>query len=149
MDEVMDEPIDEPDRPGQTTQITTADLEWGKLGAVGALDVDVLPVVVQDVDTAEVVMIAYLSQEALAETARTGRAVFYSTSHLQLHWKGATSGDVLEVVELRTNCDTNSILMTVRKLGSGACHETNDDGQHFSSCFFRRLTVPDPVIEGH
>ena len=130
------------DEIDQIDRIPADHLEWGKLGAVGLLDVDVLPVVVQDVETAEVIMIAYLSQEALTETARTGRAVFYSTSRRRLHRKGDASGDVLEVVELRTNCDANSILMTVRKLGSGACHEKNDDGQHFTSCFFRELTVP-------
>lgn len=71
---------------------------------MGVLDTDVLPVAVQDADTREMIMVAYLSQEALAETARTGRAVFYSTSRHQLHRERETSGDVLEVVKLSANC---------------------------------------------
>lgn len=132
-----------------TDHVQSGDLEWGKLGDVGALAVDVLPVVVQDAETNKVIMVAYTSPESLAETVRTGRAVFYSTSHRRLHRKGETSGDMLELVDLRTNCDTNSILMLVRKLGPGACHETNDDGLHHSSCFFRQLTLRGETPDQH
>ena len=123
--------------------VESDDLDWLKLSDVGALGTSVLPVAVQDADTLEVIMIAYLSQEALAETVRTGRAVFYSTSRRQLHRKGETSGDVLEVVRLRANCDLNSVLMEVRKLGSGACHERDSNGAHYTSCFFRELAPSD------
>ncbi len=123
--------------------MNSADLDWRKLSDVGALDTPALPVAVQDADTLEVIMIAYLSPGALAETARTGRAVFYSTSRQQLHRKGETSGDVLEVVGLRANCDLNSVLMEVRKLGSGACHERDSNGAHYTSCFSRELAPSD------
>lgn len=119
--------------------VNSEQLDWQKLRTVGALDTDVLPVAVQDADTSEMIMIAYLSREALAETVRTGRAVFYSTSRHQLHRKGETSGDVLQVVSLRANCDQNSVLMEVRKQGTGACHERDTDGNHYTSCFFREL----------
>ena len=117
-------------------------LDWHKLRTVGTIDTNVLPVAVQDADTHEMIMIAYLSREALAETDRTGRAVFYSTSRHQLHRKGETAGDVLEVVSLRVNCDLNSVLMKAKKRGTGACHERDTDGDHYTSCFFREL-VPD------
>ena len=123
------------------------DLGWHKLRDVGALDTSVLPVAVQDADTHEVIMIAYVSREALAETARTGRAVFYSTSRHQLHRKGETSGDVLQVVSLRANCDLNSILMEVRKLGTGACHERDSNGDHYPSCFFRELVLTETALD--
>lgn len=120
---------------------TADDLDWLKVRSVGAIDTDVLPVAVQDADSHEVIMIAYVSREALDESARTGRAVFYSTSRHQLHRKGETSGDVLEVVGLHANCDLNSVLMKVRKLGSGACHEQDANGDHYTSCFFRCLSA--------
>ncbi len=123
--------------------VQSEDLGWHKLRDVGALDTSVLAVAVQDADTRAVIMIAYLSPEALAETARTGRAVFYSTSRHQLHRKAETSGAVLQVVSLRANCDLNSILMEVRKLGTGACHERDSNGDHYTSCFFRQLLPTD------
>ena len=119
--------------------VNSEQLDWQKLRTVGAIDTDVLPVAVQDADTREMIMIAYLSREALAETAHTGQAVFYSTSRHLLHRKGETSGDVLEVVSLRANCDSNSVLMEVRKQGTGACHERDANGNHYTSCFFREL----------
>ncbi len=123
--------------------VTSGDLDWNKLRSVGGLDAHVLPVVEQDADDRTVIMVAYLTPDALAESARTGRAVFYSTSRQELHRKGETSGDVLEVVGVRANCDQNSVLMTVRKLGTGACHERDSSGQHYASCFFRPLVVDD------
>jgi len=119
--------------------VDSEQLDWHKLRTVGGLDTNVLPVAVQDADTREMIMVAYLSREALAESARTGRAVFYSTSRHQLHRKGETSGDVLDVVRLSANCDLNSVLMEVRKQGTGACHERDPDGDHYTSCFFREL----------
>lgn len=68
--------------------VNSEQLDWHKLRTVGELDTNVLPVAVQDADAREMIMIAYLSREALAESARTGRAVFYSTSRHQLHRKG-------------------------------------------------------------
>lgn len=118
------------------------DLDWHKIRDVGAIETDVLPVAVQDADSHEVVMVAYVSREALDESVRSGRAVFYSTSRHQLHRKGETSGDVLEVVSVHANCDLNSVLMTVRKLGTGACHERDANGNHYRSCFFRTLISP-------
>ena len=114
-------------------------LDWRKLRDVAAIDTDVLPVAVQDVDSGAVVMVAYLSREALEESVRTGRAVFHSTSRDVLHRKGETSGDVLDVIGLRANCELNSVLMLVRKRGTGACHERDADGDHRPSCFFRTL----------
>lgn len=115
------------------------DLDWTKLTAVAACDEAVLPVAVQNVAGGEVVMVAYVSREAVTESIRTGRAVFYSTSKGRLHRKGETSGDFLALQEVRVNCESNSLLFRVRLEGLGACHEHNPDGVAYTTCFHKVL----------
>lgn len=117
------------------------DLEWTKLQAVGRLDHLVLPVAVQDVDSGALLMVAYVTHEAIAESLRTRRAVFFSTSKNALHRKGETSGDELELVGVRVNCESNSLLYAVRLLGRGSCHKHDDDGVAYRSCFHRVLAT--------
>jgi phosphoribosyl-AMP cyclohydrolase len=99
----------------------------------------VVPVAVQDADSKEVLIIAYANEEALQHTLTHGVATFWSTSRNELWIKGATSGDTLEIVEVRVNCEQNSLLYLVRPQGDGACHTTNADGQSRTSCYYRRL----------
>ncbi len=80
-----------------------------------------LPVVVQDADSGEVLMLAYANAEALAATERTGEAHFWSRSRNELWRKGATSGNVLHVVDISTDCDTDAIRYRVHPTGP-ACH---------------------------
>ena len=72
-------------------------------------------------------------------TIKTGHATFWSTSRNELWEKGATSGDVLEIVEIRVNCEQNSLLYLVRPLGKGACHTKDKNGVARSSCYYRKL----------
>jgi len=89
-----------------------------------------------DADSGEVVMVAYMNAESLALTLTTGEAHYWSRSRQELWHKGATSGSVQRVVEARTDCDQDAILLKVRTDGSGAsCHL----GYH--SCFFRTIPV--------
>ncbi len=92
-----------------------------------------VPVVVQDVDTGEVLMLAYADEEALSRTIEEGWAWFYSRSRDELWLKGATSGDLLEVLQVFTDCDRDALLYLAKPLGKGACHT----GER--SCFHRRL----------
>jgi phosphoribosyl-ATP pyrophosphohydrolase/phosphoribosyl-AMP cyclohydrolase len=80
-----------------------------------------LPVVVQDADSGEVLMLAYANDAALAATERTGEAHFWSRSRDELWRKGATSGNVLHVVDMATDCDADAIRYRVRAVGP-ACH---------------------------
>lgn len=80
-----------------------------------------LPVVVQDAESGEVLMLAYANDEALAATERTGEAHFWSRSRDELWRKGATSGNVLQVVDIATDCDADAIRYRVRAVGP-ACH---------------------------
>ncbi|MXR51567.1 phosphoribosyl-AMP cyclohydrolase [Halovenus sp. WSH3] len=91
-----------------------------------------LPVVAQDVETGDVVMLAYASEEAVEQTRETGLAHYYSRSREELWKKGGTSGHVQEVEEIRVDCDGDALLYLVEQEG-GACHT----GYH--SCFHRTI----------
>jgi phosphoribosyl-AMP cyclohydrolase len=89
------------------------------------------PAIVQDGETGEVLMLAYMNREALELTIRSGRTHFYSRSRKELWRKGDTSGNVQSVDEVRADCDADTILVKVRQKGA-ACHEG------YRSCFFRK-----------
>ena len=88
--------------------------------------------IAQDAATGEVLMLAWMNAEALAETIRTGRATYWSRSRGSLWVKGESSGHTQEVVEIRVDCDQDAVLLKVRQAG-GACHTNR------KSCFYRRL----------
>jgi phosphoribosyl-AMP cyclohydrolase len=116
-------------------------LDFQKLGKVAQSPEPVLPVAVQHADTHEVLIVAYANQTALQYTLKHGIAAFWSTSRNELWVKGATSGDTLEVVEIRVNCEQNSLLYLVKPLGVGACHTRDADGNTRMSCYYRRVAT--------
>lgn len=91
-----------------------------------------IPVIVQDDNTKEVLMMAWMNAEALAQTQRLGQTVFWSRSRQELWHKGATSGNTQTVVSIQVDCDADVLLIRVKPAGP-ACHTGN------ISCFFRRL----------
>lgn len=93
---------------------------------------ELLPAIVQEKDTGEVLMLAYMNRESLQKTFETGYTWFYSRSRQELWNKGATSGHVQKVIDIKGDCDEDTILITVIQTGS-ACHT----GAH--SCFFREM----------
>ena len=115
------------------------DLDWDKLSKVGRADQRVLPVVLQDADSGDVLFIGYANAEALAATLERRSAVLWSTSRNELWHKGATSGDTLELVEVRVNCEQNSLLYRVRPSTGGVCHTRDADGGARASCYYRRV----------
>ncbi len=99
--------------------------------SIMSFDVDgLIPAVVQDADTGEVLILAWMNRESIAQTEATLRATFWSRSRDELWEKGATSGNWLEAVSMHKNCDANSLLLKVRAHGP-ACHT----GNH--SCYYR------------
>ena len=92
-----------------------------------------IPGIVQDFETGEVLMLGYLNAEALEATQRTGEVHFFSRSRNRLWKKGETSGHVLRVREVRIDCDADALLLVVEAVGPGVCH------QGYRSCFFRSL----------
>ena len=93
-----------------------------------------IPAVVQDAESGEVLMVAFMNEDALAATRRSGYATFFSRSRGTLWKKGETSGNTLEVVDILVDCDADTVLVKVKRLGDGnVCHT----GQR--TCFFRSL----------
>jgi len=92
-----------------------------------------VPAIIQDGRTGQVLMLGFMNADALAETRRTGEAVFFSRSRNRLWKKGESSGHVLRVLEIRVDCDADALLLRVKPLGPGVCHEG------YRSCFFRQI----------
>ena len=114
-------------------------LDFEKLSKVGATDQHVLPVVLQHAESGDVLYVAYANREALAATLARREAVLWSTSRNELWHKGATSGDVLDLVEVRTNCEQNSLLYRVIPRRGGVCHTVDAEGNTRRTCYYRRL----------
>jgi phosphoribosyl-AMP cyclohydrolase len=114
-------------------------LDFSKLRKVAAGQEEVIPAIAQDASSGEVLILGYVNQLALETALRERKAVFWSTSRNELWIKGLTSGDFLELLEVRVNCEQNSILYKVRPAGQGACHTKGNDGRARSGCYYRRL----------
>ena len=114
------------------------EVPWNGEGLVAA--------VAQDASTRRVLTVAWMNREALEETARTNRAVYWSRSRKRLWRKGEESGHVQNVRELRLDCDADAVLVLVEQVGGIACHTGRE------SCFFRKLengkwVTTDPVLK--
>jgi phosphoribosyl-AMP cyclohydrolase len=99
-----------------------------------------VPAVVQDAESGEVLMVGFMNDQALAATKQSGFATFYSRSRQRLWMKGETSGNRLEVLQILADCDDDTVLLKVKRLGDGnVCHTGT------RSCFFR--AVPGATVE--
>ncbi len=92
-----------------------------------------VPAIIQDHLSGDVLMLGFMNSVSLAETQRSGEVVFFSRSRNKLWKKGESSGHVLKVRELRVDCDADALLVRVEAVGPGVCHEG------YRSCFFRKL----------
>jgi len=113
-------------------------VRWDAAGLVTAI--------AQDAGSNRILMVAWMNRDALAETARTGRAVYWSRSRQRLWRKGEASGHAQRVHELRLDCDGDAVLLRVEQDGGIACHTGRE------SCFFSRWqdgrwVVVDPVLK--
>lgn len=90
-----------------------------------------IPAIIQDADTGEVLMMAYMNDNSLADSIKTGKTHFWSRSRKKYWLKGETSGHTQEIQEITTDCDADTLLIKVKQNGA-ACHEG------YRSCFFRR-----------
>lgn len=114
------------------------DIKWTDDGLV--------PVIAQDAASGKVMMFAWMNREALEMTASERRAIYWSRSRNKLWPKGEESGHVQKVVEIRTDCDKDVILLSIEQVGGIACHTGRE------SCFFNRLDekswdVVEPVLK--
>jgi phosphoribosyl-AMP cyclohydrolase len=100
-----------------------------------------LPAIVQDYQTNEVLMLAYINQQAWEKTLETGKAHYWSRSRNQLWLKGETSGHVQNIHNILVDCDEDTVIYKVEQLGGAACHTGH------RSCFFRQLDGDDLVTQ--
>lgn len=100
-----------------------------------------IPVIAQDDLTGDVLMLAYMNEDAFRETLRTGRVCYFSRSRNKLWRKGEESGHVQEVRGIYFDCDADTLLVRVNQIGGAACHEG------YKSCFFRRLSPDGAAFE--
>jgi phosphoribosyl-AMP cyclohydrolase len=119
-------------------------LDFDKLAKVAEVP-GVLPCAVQNADTNEVILVAYVNQQALRMSIETRSAVFWSTSRNELWEKGKTSGETFDLVEVRVNCEQNSLLYRVRPRRGGICHTRNAAGRP-RNCFYRSLDFEGGVL---
>jgi phosphoribosyl-AMP cyclohydrolase len=121
-------------------------LDFAKLEKAVRACPDILPVAVQNADTGEVILVAYANERALDVAIETRTAVFWSTSRNELWEKGKTSGETFELVEVRVNCEQNSLLYRVRPRRGAICHTKNRQGEP-RNCFYRRLDFDSGELE--
>jgi len=120
-------------------------LDFKKL-AKAAASSDVVPCAVQNVDTGEVILVAYVNDQALQVALDTRTAVFWSTSRNELWEKGKTSGEVFDLLEVRVNCEQNSVVYLVRPTRGGICHTKNRQGEP-RDCYYRRIDFETGALE--
>jgi phosphoribosyl-AMP cyclohydrolase len=120
-------------------------LDWDKLARAAGVG-GLLPCAVQNADTGEVILVAYVNELALRTAVETRSAVFWSTSRNELWEKGKTSGETFALVEVRVNCEQNSLLYRVRPRKGGICHTRNRDGAP-RNCYYRRLSFETGRLE--
>ncbi|MFA5321249.1 MAG: phosphoribosyl-AMP cyclohydrolase [Smithella sp.] len=101
-----------------------------------------VPAIVQDAETKEVLMMAYMNRESWEATLKTGKATYWSRSRQQLWLKGETSGHVQLIKDIFIDCDDDTILLQVKQVGEAACHTGH------RSCFYRKLIGEDFVVVG-
>jgi phosphoribosyl-AMP cyclohydrolase len=116
---------------------TRLTLDFTKLEQVAQVG-GVLPCAVQNVDSGEVILVAYVNDLALRTSIAEGIAVFWSTSRNELWRKGATSGETFALLEVLVNCEQNSLVYRVRPERGGICHTKNESGAP-RNCYYRSL----------
>lgn len=121
-------------------------LDFAKLEKAAASSPGIIPVAVQNADTNEVILIAYTNELAFRKSIETRSLVLWSTSRNELWEKGKTSGETFDLVEVRVNCEQNSLLYTVRPRRGGICHTKNRKGEP-RNCYYRKLNLENGTLE--
>ena len=101
-----------------------------------------IPAIVQDAETKDVLMLAYMNRESWAATLKSGKATFWSRSRQKLWLKGESSGHVQIIKNIYIDCDDDTILLQVEQLGGAACHTGH------RSCFYRKLEDGKVIVVG-
>ena len=121
-------------------------LDWKKLEKAVASSPGIVPVAVQNADTNEVILVAYTNELAFRKSLESRSLVLWSTSRNELWEKGKTSGETFDLLEVRVNCEQNSLLYRVRPRRGGICHTKNKKGEP-RNCYYRKLNLKTGKLE--
>ena len=121
-------------------------LDFDKIRKVAENCPDVIPVALQNIDTGEVILIAYTNETAFRQALKIGRVILWSTSRNELWEKGKTSGDSFDLIEAYVNCEQNSLVYKVRPRKGGICHTKNRRGES-RNCYYRRINFDSTELE--
>jgi phosphoribosyl-AMP cyclohydrolase len=133
--------ISEREQPSKSEQETVEQKKETDVDGPDFQKNPLIAVIAQDAATGEVLMLAYMNEEAYRETLSTKRVCYYSRSRKKLWRKGEESGNVQELKEIYFDCDADALLVKVNQIGGAACHEG------YKSCFFRRITSGGEAFE--
>ena len=115
-------------------------LDFNKLTSTIQMCSNILPVTVQNINSGEVILLAYTNELAFRKCLKERTLILWSTSRNELWKKGKTSGNTFELVEAYVNCEQNSLLYKVRPRRGGICHTQNKDGRP-RNCYYRRINM--------
>ena len=121
-------------------------LDFRKLEKAVQNSPGIVPVAVQHADTGEVILVAYTNVQAFHASVQARSLILWSTSRNELWEKGKTSGETFDLVEVRVNCEQNSLLYRVRPRRGAICHTRNAAGQP-RNCYYRRLNLETGRLE--
>lgn len=121
-------------------------LDFAKLKKATDACPAIVPVVVQNIDTREVILLASTNEEAFLKSMQERRLILWSTSRDELWEKGSTSGNKFALIEAYVNCEQNSLLYRVRPLRESICHTKNRKGKP-RNCFYRRIDPANLTLE--
>lgn len=121
-------------------------LDFEKIGKIADRCRNVIPVAVQNVDSNEVILVAYTNELAFKKSIETRSLVLWSTSRNELWEKGKTSGETFDLIEAYVNCEQNSLLYKVRPRRDGICHTKNSQGKP-RNCYYRKINPASLTLE--
>jgi len=121
-------------------------LDWDKVEKAAAACNGIIPVAVQHADTKEVILVAYINQQAFEESLKRKMLVLWSSSRQELWIKGLTSGETFDLLEARVNCEQNSLLFIVRPNRGSICHTKNKNGEP-RDCYYRKINLDTQELE--
>lgn len=125
---------------------TDLTLDFAKIAKIAKTCSDAIPVAIQNIDTQEVILVAYTNELAMKQSFETRTLVLWSTSRNELWEKGKTSGETYELLEAYVNCEQNSLLYKVRPRKGGICHTRNLQNEP-RNCYYRRINLDTLALE--
>lgn len=131
---------------GQLEESNELSIDFEKIGKIADNCRDVIPVAIQNIDTKEVILVAYTNELAFKKSIETKSLVLWSTSRNELWEKGKTSGETFDLLEARVNCEQNSLVYFVRPRRGGICHTNNKNGEP-RNCYYRRINFDTMELE--